>query len=130
MKLARSKLAEVIALKMSNSKDSTRLAREIAAYLITTRRLNDLDSLLRDVIDYRDKHGLTELTITSVNKLASQIKQDLINLSVPNNKQQRLIVNEDQDPTLIGGVRVAIAADRVLDLSIKGKVNQFKQLVI
>lgn len=130
MKLARSKLAEVIALKMNNAKDSTKLAREIAAYLISTRRLNDLDSLLRDVINYRDKHGLTEITLTSVNKLASQIKQDLINLSVPNKKQQRLIVNEEQDPALIGGVRVAIAADRVLDLSIKGKVNQFKQLVI
>ena len=130
MKLARSKLAEVIALKMSNSKDSTKLAREIAAYLITTRRLNDLDSLLRDVINYRDKHGLTEITLTSVNKLASQIKQDLINLSVPNKKQQRLIVNEEQDSDLIGGVRIAIAADRLLDLSVKGKVNQFKQLVI
>ncbi|HEX4774427.1 MAG TPA: F0F1 ATP synthase subunit delta, partial [Candidatus Saccharimonadales bacterium] len=42
---------------------------------------------------------------------------------------KRVMVSEEHDPEVIGGVRLSLA-DRQWDLSVEAKLNQFKQLTM
>ena len=131
MKISRKVLARVITDKLNQSNNPRYLAKEIGAYLIASRRLNELDSILRDIINYRAQNGLLEMSIVSVNKLSDDLRERIINLgnSQAKYKSKHTIVNESIDKSLVSGFSVDIAADRRLDLSVRNKVNQFKQLV-
>ena len=52
--LSRKELAETIA-RLIQEGDTSKLAEEIAAYLIQERRVKELDSLMRDVVLIRQQ---------------------------------------------------------------------------
>lgn len=128
MKQPRTKIARLVADRTLKAGSSKQLAREVAAYLLSERRVSELNSLLRDVqADWADA-GFVEVIAASAHPLTASVKTDIaaqVKAVFP--KAEQVIVTEVHDPEVIGGVRLSFA-NRQLDLSVEAKLNKFKQL--
>lgn len=121
---SRKELAKTIA-RLINEGDTKGLAKDIAGYLITERRVRELDSLMRDVAVIRqERYGITEATATSALPLAAEVKRDIKTYL----KAPKLILNQEQNPRLVGGLRLE-TADMQLDVSVHSRLSKLKQLV-
>ena len=128
MSVSRIKIAEVIGDQTLKTFDSKKLAKQIAAYLLAEGRVDELDSLVRDIIDYRAKYGILEVTSFSAHELTSQLKTQIEKLARSyRSDAKKIILNESLDKQLIGGVKLRLANDQ-LDLTIRAKLNRFRQL--
>lgn len=129
-KIPRHIIAEVIASRSLENVSAQVLAKEIAAYLISQHRTAELDSLVRDILQYRADHGIVEVTAVSSHPLndtiRKSIKADMQEL-YPATKQ--IIINEELDENVMGGIRLSLA-NQQFDASIRSKLDHFKQLTV
>jgi len=131
MKVPRTQITPVLAdLTLKSGVSAQRLSRETAAYLLDEGRTDELDSLLRDVIAYRVDKGIVEITAVSAHELSGTTKRDITKLvreQFPGAKQ--IIINQRIDADIVGGVRLELV-DRQLDLTVRNKLNRFKELTV
>lgn len=128
MRVPRHILAEVIAKRTLHITDAALLAREIAAYLLTERRTAELESVLRDVMQHRLKHGVLEAEIVTAHELQDQVKTEvkqLLHRSYPTARAIHLA--NRQDPAVVGGLRIDMANEQ-LDMTVRAKLATFKRL--
>lgn len=127
MKTPRATIARIVTNKLGRVPTAD-LGREVAAYLFSENRIGELESLLRDIIEQRAAEGVVEVTAVSARPLndavRSQIESQIRHL-YPAAKD--IIINEQIDPEVVGGVRLELA-NQQLDVSIRAKLNMFKQL--
>ena len=129
MKAPRTRIAKLIAERTLQQGVSKRFDREVAAYLLSEGRVNELDSLLRDVQADWAETGHIEVVARSAYPLTAAVKADIqreVKKVHPVAKQ--IVINEVIDPDMVGGVRLNLP-NRQLDLSIRSKLNRFKQSV-
>ena len=108
--------------------NSKQLAKDIAGYLLAEKRTADLDSLMRDIQQIRADQGIVEVNAITSHELSSSSITEIkstIKKNYPNAKT--IIVNPVIDPDIVGGVRLTLANEQ-LDLSVRSKLNKFKQL--
>jgi F0F1-type ATP synthase delta subunit len=128
MKVSRLKIAEVISHKTLKSYDPKELAQEVAAYLLETGRVDELDSLIRDIVAYRGEKGLLEVSVESAHELDDSLRSEVNKLvKTLSPKVTKITLDETVTPSLIGGLKLNLA-NRQLDLSLRAKLNRFKQL--
>ncbi|MEK7059850.1 MAG: F0F1 ATP synthase subunit delta [Patescibacteria group bacterium] len=128
MKTPRTRIASTIAAKALKGGRSMQLSREVAAYLLSERRINELDSILRDIRAEWESAGYVEVIASSAYALSAATKASItkqVKQLYP--AAQRVIITEVNDPDVIGGVRLSLA-NQQLDLSVEAKLNKFKQL--
>lgn len=128
MKTPRFDIASTIAAHTYHDGVSKEYAREIAAMLLLEGRVGELDSLLRDVQADWATHGYVEVLARSAHPLSQASKDEIaarIRELYP--KAEKIVVTEIADPSVIGGVQISLA-DQRLDLSVEAKLNKFKQL--
>jgi F0F1-type ATP synthase delta subunit len=127
-KTPRARIAQTIADKTLSQGSNKQLSKEIAAYLISERRVNDLNSLLRDVQADWATAGYVEVLASSAHPLTDKVKDDIMvqmRPLYPNAKE--IMITEVRDEKVIGGVRLSLASQQ-LDLTVEAKLNRFKQL--
>lgn len=128
MKQPRSKIAHTIADRTVKGGSTKAITKQVAAYLLAERRVNDLDSIMRDVQqDWADK-GYVEVLAASAHPITASIKTDIakeIKRYYPDAKD--IIVTEVHDADIIGGVQLSLS-NQQLDMSVEAKLNKFKQL--
>ncbi len=128
-KVSRGKLAVLLAERFAKTTDPKQLEREVAAYLLSEKRVGELDSLLRDISQYRADHGRVEAEAVSARPLSALVQDDLkAALRTVYPAADKITINERIDKTVVGGVRLQLA-NQQLDASIRAKLNKFKQLV-
>jgi F0F1-type ATP synthase delta subunit len=129
MKTPRRKIAALLAERsLAPGADAKALSRTIAAYLLQYNRTGELGSLLRDVQQIRAERGIVEVIARTAHELTSATKKDIdayVKDVYPEAKQ--IIISEVRDADIVGGVRLEFA-NQQLDLSVRGKLNRFKQL--
>jgi len=128
VKAPRTHLAHLIAEKTLGKESSKQLSYEVAAYLLSERRVNELDSILRDVQSDWAAAGFVEVIASSAHPLTDEIRSEItsqIKRLYPDAKQ--ILITEQNDPEVIGGVKLSLA-NQQLDLSVEAKLNKFKQL--
>lgn len=128
MKAHRRRIAQDIANKALKQGRSKRLARSVAAYLLSERRTGELESIMRDVQGDWAASGHVEVIASSAHPLTPAVRRDItrqIKQLYP--KARTVVINERLDPAILGGVRLNLA-DQQLDLSVQAKLNKFKQL--
>jgi F0F1-type ATP synthase delta subunit len=127
VKESRITLAEII-LKLSKKTSSKKLAKEIAAYMLSQKRTKEIDALLRDIwsmeADRGTIEGMVEITNTKDKVPESEIKKVIKKLR-PEAKE--IIINYLENPDLIGGVKISLPHQQ-LDTSIRSKLDKFKRL--
>jgi F-type H+-transporting ATPase subunit delta len=127
MKQSRQPLAKIMAQRTATT-NSKQLAKDIAGYLLAEKRTADLDSLMRDIQQIRADQGIVEVNAITSHELSSNSITEIkstIKKNYPNAKT--IIVNPVIDPDIVGGVRLTLANEQ-LDLSVRSKLNKFKQL--
>ena len=128
MNQSRHHLAEVIAEKAIKTSDNKLLAKEIAAYLLDENQTTNLESLIRDIMQYRLDKGVVEVTAVSASELPQNVIDDvkkLVESEFPASKN--IIVNQKRDNNVIGGVKLEFP-NQQLDMTVKAKLNKFKRL--
>ncbi|NBU33256.1 hypothetical protein EB118_01695 [bacterium] len=124
----RSQIAKAIAEKTLKVQDSKQLAHAVAGYLLEENRVYELDSIMRDVLAYRAQHGHVEVSVVSAFPISSDVRDDVMAAVVqeyPNAASYN--VNETIDPNVVGGLRIEFGGEE-LDLTVRAKLNKFKQL--
>ncbi len=126
---SRNELSEIIGNKTMHITDYDTLVNEIAAYLLTQNATADLDSIMRDVMQYRFEQGVVEAIVYSAHEL-SQIDLDDIDqvLRAEYPSAKSYIVDQKIDTNVIGGVKIEFPGAQ-LDLSIFSRLNLFKRQV-
>ena len=128
MKIPRHILAQTIAEKTLRGNDPKVLAQEIAAYLITANREHELESLIRDVMAYRQERGVLEAEVISAHDVESdvlaQVKQ-LLHGKFPAAKQ--IILRGSRDGHVVGGLDIKLAHQQ-LDMSVRARLDTFSRL--
>lgn len=128
MKQTRHHLADIIGEKTLNVVDEKQLAKEVAAYLLHEHQTGSLESLVRDIMQYRTEHGVVEAITVSSSALTDEVLKDVktvLKQEYPNAKSY--IVRSKIDEDLVGGVRIDLSNEQ-LDLSVKAKLSKFKRL--
>lgn len=128
MKTPRTRIAKAIADQTLKNSSSKQLSQEVAAYLLSERRVGELESVLRDVQADWAEAGYVEVLAASAYELSPEVREDItdqVRVLYPAAKQ--IVVTEVHDPSVVGGVRLSLA-NQQLDLSIEAKLNKFKQL--
>lgn len=123
----RGDLAEYIARQPVSSREV--LAKQVAAYLLTTKQVGQLESLLRDVMTLREAKGEVEAQVSSAHELDAAMIADIkkiIQKQTPGVKQ--VAVETTNDPTALGGVKIRLAHQQ-LDLTVRAKIDTFKRLI-
>lgn len=126
MKSTRKDLANVIATH--KGADAKLLAREIAAFLIESRQTASLESLLRDVMAYREANGQVEAEVTAAHDLSDAVLAEvrqLVQSQKPGAKKVSVFPVHDQ--AVIGGIKVRLANEQ-LDLTVRAQLDTFKRL--
>lgn len=128
MKIKRSQLAAVINSQLDGRDHLD--ARQIAAYLMSSGRERELDSLVRDIMSLRADEGTVELTAISAHPLdAAALKQIETVVKSVRPKAKRVVINQEVRPSLLGGVRLKMVHHE-LDLSLRGRLNQLKRNLV
>lgn len=128
MKVTRLTLAQIITGK-TKSMPPAKLAKQIAAYLLSEGRTKELEALLRDVMSIRAEEGIVEAKIDSASQLNNNLDNQftgLIKKLSPGAKS--VVINHNLDKDLIGGFKLSLP-NQQLDTSLRGKLNKFKQSV-
>lgn len=126
-KFSRTQLARYVA---ESDKPNDELAKEVAAFLVDTGKVSDLDSLMRDVMEYRGSHdGVVELTARSAYPLTSETRSEINGVAkrlYPNATE--IIIHEEHDAEVIGGVNLQFA-HASLDLTIQSKLHSLREAI-
>lgn len=129
MKAPRTRIASTIAAHTFYDGISKAYSKQIAALLLSDGRVDELDSLLRDVQADWALHGYVEVLARSAHPLSEEVRRDIrAQMKKLYPKADKVVVTEVADPAVIGGVQLDLA-DRQLNLSVAAKLNRFKQLV-
>ena len=129
MKPRRSELVPIL-VKLSGKLSARRFSSQVAGYLLDNNMTDELDSLTRDMVSYRAASGVVEVNTVSAHQLSGTALKEVrskVKQLYPSARQ--IILNQRIDPDQIGGVRLELP-DQQLDLSVRGKLNQFKQLTV
>lgn len=126
----RSDLVAYILSELSNGTDEADLAQNVAAYLIQVNKLQELDSVMRDVQEARaQKTGIVELTVRSAHQLGEAQLQEIESVA----KQQypaakSIVMHQVHDSSVLGGASVRLP-HASLDITIRAKLNQLREAV-
>ncbi len=125
--VTRTELAQVIAQKtLLLSKQD--LVNNLAGYITESHGSVNLDDLLRDVMHYRQAHGVIEAVVVSAHELDAQALTDVEALLRERyTDAQKIIINQRIDNGVVGGIRIELPRE-TLDLTVKAKLNRFKRL--
>ncbi|MBC7707998.1 F0F1 ATP synthase subunit delta [Polaromonas sp.] len=130
MKTPRHQVAAALAKRSLGSVNEPQFANEIAAYLLAEHRTAELNSLMRDVKQFRADNGIVEVTALTAHPLTATVRTEIeqqVRALYPSAKT--VIVTERHDASVVGGVRLELA-NQQLDLSVRAKLNRFKQLTV
>jgi F0F1-type ATP synthase delta subunit len=120
-KVTLKQLAVVTVDALEKGQSVDKVAKQLAGLLIAERRSRDIAGLVRAVEKEFDRRGKVQVTVTSANKVDDATMSKLAQaLDVKNPYFYEVI-----DQSVIGGVK-ASSLDKEIDLTVKGKLMQFK----
>ena len=126
----RRNLAKYIDSSIDENISVKKLAKHVAEYLLEEKKVSDLESVMRDVVNLRAVKGFVEVDAYSAHKLSDNAIKEIKSTVKSHFKNAKtVVVNNLIDEDLVGGVKLYIGSDR-LDLSIKNKLNMFRELTV
>lgn len=121
IRLSRHKMATFVADKLVVGVPAKEALKEVAAYLVETRRTREIDLFVRDIEDVLVTHGIVVADITSARPLSDSIRSEIRTLVGASSLQLR----ESIDESVLGGVRIDMPGKR-FDGTIQRKLIALK----
>lgn len=122
-RLSRRKIAAYYADELqAGHKD---VAKKLAAFLVENRRVRELDLIVRDIEEALAERGVLLADIASSRKLSTEAAKAVEAYLKKTTEVKTVKLRETVDPTLLGGVRVALPG-RELDATLRHRISQLK----
>lgn len=126
MASVRKELAQYIADQQKV--DRKTLAREVAAYLLTSKQVSQLESLLRDVKAVRESEGILEAEVVSAHPLDAAARTQIEAVLKSHKKGVKQVrIETAEDPDVVGGLNIRLAHEQ-LNMTVRAKLDTFKRL--
>lgn len=107
-KLSRRSLAKHVATHLVNGKPQTEIAQQLAAYLIWTRRTNELSMIVRDIEFYLADQGRVTGTVTSARDLSDTALEAIQAFAKEKTGAQHVTLERSVDESVLGGIKLEI----------------------
>jgi F-type H+-transporting ATPase subunit delta len=107
-KLSRRALSAYIAGRLIEGASEKEVATHVAAYLLETRRTNELELIIRDVQLRLAEQGKVTGTVTSAFELADESKKAIEAFVKDKTGATDVVVDTVVDPTVLGGVKITL----------------------
>jgi F-type H+-transporting ATPase subunit delta len=120
-RVSRRKIADYTAEQLVSGKKASDVIKEVAAFLIDTKRTREAELLVRDIETALASRGIVVADITSAFPLTEALKADVKKLV----GSKELLLRETVDPGVLGGIRLQIPGKR-LDATLKRKIQALK----
>lgn len=125
VRLSRLKLSRYYAAALAGGADAKKLATQLAAYLIDTKRTKELEMIVSDIEYQMSLKGVVVANVTSAHTLDEIAKTALIDLIRRNTDATKIRLNEHLDPTVLGGVKLRFTGTE-LDTTIARRLTTLK----
>lgn len=122
-RISRRKLALYVVDRLGSGAAANEALRELAAYLIETKRTREADLIVRSIEDELAARGIVIAHVASARQLGDDIRTDLKRLL----NASTVHLTQSVDPSLIGGLRIDAPGMR-LDATIKRKILALHQV--
>lgn len=120
-RISRRKLAEHAANQIVAGKKVSEVMKQIAAFLIDSRRTRELELIVRDIEAALAHHGIVIADVTSAFPLTDALKDHIKQLV----GGKQLLLRETIDESVLGGLRLS-TPERRLDATLKRKIQALK----
>lgn len=104
--ISQRRLAAYVAGQLLASGDKKRLIKELAAYLIETGRVRDLNQVVAAIEEALASRGAVVATVTTARPLSPENKQTIVKQFTPTGA--KLYIREQIDPSVIGGFKIEL----------------------
>lgn len=121
VRVSRRKIALYVTQQLLEGAKQKAVMREVAAFLVETRRTRELDLVIRDIEGELAAHGIVVADVLSAYPLADELKKEVARLVGAKDLQLR----ETIDPSVLGGMRVSVPGKR-FDGTIRHKLEALK----
>lgn len=122
-RLSRRKIAAYYADQLVAGKKSA--PQELAAYLVETGRIRELELIVRDVEAALADRGVLLADVASSRELGEATTKTLKAYLQATTKAATIHLRESVDPDLLGGVRISIPGSE-MDATLRHRLNQLK----
>jgi F0F1-type ATP synthase delta subunit len=127
--LSRRALAAYAADQLLAGAKFSKISKELAAVLVTSRRTNQAELLAQDIAWELESRGLVaSASVTSAHTLSEQLKRQISAFVRQAAKVDEVVIDENIDESVIGGVRIDTAAHS-WDKTLRSKLNQIREVV-
>jgi len=104
-RLSRRSLALYVADNLAKG-SKTPVVKQLAGYLVESRRTKELDLIVRDVEFFLSQKGIVSATVTSAFDLSAETKKAIEQLIKSQTKATKIDLASQIDPSVIGGVKI------------------------
>ena len=124
-RISRRKLAEYAARELQAG--NRNVLRNLAAYLITSRRKREVELLVRDIEAALETSGVVVAQVVSARELSSDIKAHITSFIQSQSGAETVQLSEEVDESVLGGIRVTTPSAEY-DNTIKQNINALRAL--
>ena len=127
--LSRRQLAAYAARQLLDGRSPKALSKELAAVLINSKRVNQAELLADDIAYELESSGrAANATLTSAHEIGEQLRKQVSAFIKKSAGVSDVIINEEIDESLIGGMRIDTAAHS-WDKTLRRKLTEVREVV-
>lgn len=116
-KISRRKLAQYVVEQTERKVSLAAVLRELAAYLIDTNRIREVELMIRAIEDAYAERGIVLAHVTTATELTAALRSDIEQMI----GARQVTIESVIDPTVVGGVRIETPG-AVLDATLQRKL--------
>lgn len=121
-------VAKFIARQLANGESPARVAKVLAAYLVSNRQTRQCELIIRDIeTELLDKYGHLSARVSSARKLDDAARKKMIAVLKTYTGAQTVELDETVDQNLLGGVIVS-TPEAEMDASLRKKITRLKAI--
>lgn len=124
-RISRRVLAEYVTQQLLKNSSSTIVVKQLAAYLVESRRTHEADLIIRDVTHAMAEQGMVTGSIHSAHRLSAETHAAIAELIKETMHAKTVQLSHATDPELIGGYKVALPGYE-LDQTIRHQLTALK----
>ncbi|MFZ2125076.1 MAG: F0F1 ATP synthase subunit delta [Candidatus Saccharimonadales bacterium] len=125
VRLSRRKIAIHYATSLIEGLDTKQLTKELAAYLVESKRTKELSLIISDIEYQLGLMGVVSARVTSAHILDDIAKKALIDLVRDKTGARQIHLNENLDPKVLGGMKLEFTGIE-LDTTIARRLAKLK----
>ncbi len=106
VRLSRRKIADYVAQQMAGDATTDRLVLKLAAFIVDTKRTNELGLIIRDIEYALSRRGVVLAKVTSAFDLSEATRLAVTKLIADKTGASQVHLGQFIDPGVLGGVKI------------------------